>query len=69
MELLQINSSLRLPFKFFFKLTRNDLGFKYSEEAYKKKDAWLRYVNLPPWIDPVRSDPGFKNLLKKIGLD
>jgi len=50
-------------------LTRNDLGFKYSEEAYKKKDSWLRYVNLPPWIDPVRSDPRFKNLLKKIGLD
>ena len=52
-----------------FTLERNDLGFKYLEEAYKKKDSWCRYVNLPPWIDPVRSDPRFKELLKKIGLD
>jgi len=52
-----------------FTLGRNDLGFKYLEEAYKKKDSWLRYVNLPPWIDPIRSDPRYKKLLKKIGLD
>jgi tetratricopeptide (TPR) repeat protein len=52
-----------------FALEKNDQGFKYLEEAYKKKDSWLRYVNLPPWIDPVRSDPRFKELLKKIGLN
>jgi TolB-like protein/Tfp pilus assembly protein PilF len=52
-----------------FTLENNDLGFKYLEKAYEEKDSWLRYVKLPVVFDPIRSDPRFKALLKKIGLD
>ena len=45
-----------------------DEAFKWLEQAYDQKDSRLA-GSLYFWYDPIRSDPRFKEMLKKIGLD
>ena len=43
-------------------------AFKWLELAYDQQDSRLTAA-LVFWYDPIRSDPRFKEMLKKIGLD
>ncbi len=38
------------------------------EKAYQERDNWLAYVKLEPEFDPLRSDPRFADLMRRIGL-
>jgi serine/threonine protein kinase/Tfp pilus assembly protein PilF len=53
----------------YFALGKNDQGFEWLEKAYDDHDLWLRQINVEPAFDSVRSDPRFKALLKKVGLE
>jgi len=43
-------------------------AFKWLDLAYDQKDSRLTFA-LRFWYDPIRNDPRFKEMLKKIGLD
>lgn len=44
-------------------------AFEWFEKAYEERDSNLIYVTVPPPFDPLRSDPRYKQLLKKMGLE
>lgn len=46
----------------------NDLAFQALEKAYDERRPNLLYLNLDPDYDPLRSDPRFAALLRRIGL-
>jgi tetratricopeptide (TPR) repeat protein len=46
-----------------------DQAFSWAEKAYEEHDYWIMRAKVSPLFDPVRSDPRFIELLKKIGLD
>jgi len=53
----------------YFALGENDLGFKSLDLAYDQRDSRLLELNVLPEFDSVRSDPRFKELLKRVGLE
>ena len=50
-------------------LGENDLCFGYLEKAYEEHGNELRFLKVELLFDNIRSDPRFKALLKKIGLE
>jgi tetratricopeptide (TPR) repeat protein len=44
-----------------------DLAIDWFEKTYEKHDPSLRYLGLPQY-DPLRSDPRFQDLLRKMNL-
>jgi serine/threonine-protein kinase len=46
-----------------------DEGFQWMEKAYEDYDSWVRLLKTDTVFDPVRDDPRFLEILKKIGLE
>jgi TolB-like protein/Tfp pilus assembly protein PilF/tRNA A-37 threonylcarbamoyl transferase component Bud32 len=55
----------------YFALGKNDSGFEWAEKAFEERDVWLRVLKVHPFLDllDVRSDPRYKDLLRKMGLE
>lgn len=49
-------------------LGENDLAFAWLEQAYKEQSNILQYAKVHPFFDPLRGDPRFADLLRRIGL-
>ena len=53
-------------------LSENDNGFVWLEKAFEERVSWLPFemnsIKYLPYWEPIRSDPRFKVLLKKMGL-
>ena len=45
-----------------------DKTFEWLEKAYEERDSFLVYINSFPEWKPIRSDPPYGALLKKMGL-
>jgi TolB-like protein/Flp pilus assembly protein TadD len=43
-------------------------ALKRMEESYEQREPMLWWLNVTPLLDPLRSDPRFRELLRKIGL-
>jgi TolB-like protein/Flp pilus assembly protein TadD len=43
-------------------------ALKWLEEAYQAHDVGLVYLKIDPCLDPLRSEPGFADLLRRVGL-
>ncbi len=43
-------------------------AFESLEEAYSNRDPWISDLKVHPSLDPLRSDPRFTNLVRRIGL-
>jgi len=52
-----------------FSLGQNDQGFKWLDKGYEERDSTLLEIKVDPGFDNVRSDPRFKILLEKMGLE
>jgi pentatricopeptide repeat protein len=46
----------------------NEQAFAALEQAYREKSALLQWVKVHPYFDPIRSDPRFQELVRRIGL-
>ena len=45
-----------------------DAAFAWLDKAMKEHSTWLVYSKWEPRLDPLRSDPRFQDLLRRIGL-
>ena len=45
-----------------------DAAFAYLEQAYANRNAYILYLNTDPGWDPIRSDPRFRDLTRRMGL-
>jgi serine/threonine protein kinase/Tfp pilus assembly protein PilF len=60
--------SLRID-HIYIGLGENDLALEWLEKAYEERDATLIWLKTNHVYDSLRSDPRFKALLKKMGLE
>ena len=49
-------------------LGENDLAFDWLEQAYKEESNILQFLKVHPFFDPLRSDPRFADLVRRVGL-
>jgi tetratricopeptide (TPR) repeat protein len=49
-------------------LGRKKEAFKWLEESYSARDVGLLYLKVDPPLDPLRSDPRFDDLVRRVGL-
>jgi TolB-like protein/Tfp pilus assembly protein PilF len=50
-------------------LGENDEAFVWLEQAYKEQSNMLQFVKVHPFFDPIRSDPRFAGLVRRVGLE
>jgi tetratricopeptide (TPR) repeat protein len=50
-------------------LGESDKAFELLEEAFEERDIWLSFIKVLDWLDPIRSDPRYAKMLRKIGLE
>jgi tetratricopeptide (TPR) repeat protein len=49
-------------------LGKKQEALKWLEEAYDAHDVGLVYLKVDPCLDPLRSDPRFDDLVRRVGL-
>jgi tetratricopeptide (TPR) repeat protein len=47
----------------------NDEAFAWFERAYEEQSNILIYIKVFPLFDPLRGDPRFQDLVRRVGLD
>ncbi|HEU4509478.1 MAG TPA: hypothetical protein VFR78_14635, partial [Pyrinomonadaceae bacterium] len=45
-----------------------DQAFAWLEKAYQEKSNYVAFLKVFPILDPIRSDPRFTDLVRRIGL-
>jgi TolB-like protein/DNA-binding winged helix-turn-helix (wHTH) protein len=45
-----------------------DLALEWLEKSYQNRDYWLLFMNVEPEMDPVRSDPRFQAIARRLGV-
>lgn len=43
-------------------------AFRWLQRGLDQKDPWLRYLKVNPCFDPLREDPRYDEVLRKVGL-
>ena len=49
-------------------LDQREQALSSLERAYAAHDLQMRYLGVDPHFDPVRSEPRFQELIRKVGL-
>jgi serine/threonine-protein kinase len=52
----------------YIALGDNDRAIDWAEKAYDERRGWMAYLNVHPIVDPLRPEPRFKVLVRKMGL-
>jgi len=50
-------------------LNESHLALEWLQKACDQRDTWTIFLKVHPHFDPLRSDPRFANLLRRVGLD
>ena len=45
-----------------------DKAFPLLEKAYENRNMWLTRITVFPWYAPLRGDPRYDDLVKRMGL-
>jgi len=59
------------PFIFsflYFAMGDKTQGFNYLDKAYQERDGWLPQLTFDHVFDSVRSDPQFKDMLRRMNF-
>ncbi len=48
------------------KVGNNDKAFEYLEKSYQRHELWISYLQVEPRFDPLRDDPRFNELVKRV---
>jgi hypothetical protein len=54
--------------KAYLGLGEYDRAFFWLEEAYKEQSNLLLFLKVHPIFDPIRDDPRFVDLVRRVGL-
>jgi pentatricopeptide repeat protein len=46
----------------------NEQAFYWLEQAYKEQSNILQFLKSHPYFDPIRGDPRFADLVRRVGL-
>jgi hypothetical protein len=49
-------------------LRENDAALSWLEKALHARDKGLTYLLIDPCVEPLRTDPRFASLVKRVGL-
>jgi hypothetical protein len=49
-------------------LDERDHAIASLEQGYTNRDQWMMYLKVDPGWDDMRSDPRFKDLLRRVGF-
>ena len=58
-----------LPALIYMELGEKERMFEWLEKFVADKDGWCVWLKMEPAWEPVRSDPRFQALMKKVGLE
>jgi TolB-like protein/tetratricopeptide (TPR) repeat protein len=50
-------------------LGENDQAFTWLEQAYQEQSNILQFLKVHPYFDPIRADPRFRDLVRRVGLN
>ena len=70
-ELSQLAEHRRVtPFWFamiYMALGDKDRAFQWLDRCYEERSPWLAWLKTDPALDPLRSDPRYADLLRRVG--
>jgi hypothetical protein len=49
-------------------LGQKDRAFEWFEKAFVERSGWMAYLKVDPRLDPVRTDPRYADLLRRVGF-
>jgi hypothetical protein len=49
-------------------LEDKEQAFVWLEKAYQERSNYLAYLKVFPILDPLRSDPRYADLIRRVGL-
>jgi len=52
----------------YISLGQHDQAFEWLEKAYEDRSGWLTWIAIEPKLDPIRNDPRFAVLLRRMNL-
>ncbi|HJS23797.1 MAG TPA: tetratricopeptide repeat protein, partial [Pyrinomonadaceae bacterium] len=71
-ELLELNKSRYVTpaaiVNVYIGLGDKDQAFVWLEKAYQERSNYLAYLKVFPIVDPLRSDPRYADLVRRVGL-
>jgi hypothetical protein len=51
---------------YYAQIGDKDKAFEYLERSYERRELWMSYLSVDPLVDPLRDDPRFGELLKRV---
>jgi hypothetical protein len=46
----------------------NSLALDWLERGFEERDTWMPFLSADPMYDPLREDPRFQDLLRRMNL-
>ncbi|MBA3711402.1 MAG: protein kinase [Pyrinomonadaceae bacterium] len=53
---------------YYAQIGNKDKAFEYLEKSYQRRELWMSYLLVDPLVDPLRDDPRFDELVRRVGL-
>jgi tetratricopeptide (TPR) repeat protein len=71
-ELLELNKTRYVTpaalVNVYIGLEDKEQAFVWLEKAYQERSNYLAYLKVFPILDPLRSDPRYADLIRRVGL-